>query len=228
MTSTDSPKTTVTVPARQFAAALRGAMCFAGTDDTLPMLAGVEIRRAGDRVQLSATDRITAAVTYLAGAEWGETPDGWSQLIPLGLCKQIASTWKIAQIPPGLTITITARAAKDPRGRDAVAIEARDNLGRTVGDTIDAALHLPDCAKIALGSDSGSEQTSGVIALNPDLLAKVAHLRRERGESITIHWPDGGKRPKPIVCTIGDHSVAIVMPVRADTVDAATIIGGAA
>lgn len=58
MTSTDSPKTTVTVPARQFAAALRGAMCFAGTDDTLPMLAGVEIRRDGDRVQLSATDRI--------------------------------------------------------------------------------------------------------------------------------------------------------------------------
>lgn len=226
MTSTDSPKTTVTVPARQFAAALRGAMCFAGTDDTLPMLAGVEIRRAGDRVQLSATDRIAAAVTYLAGAEWGETLDGWSQLIPLDLCKQIASTWKPAQIPPGLTITITARAAKDPRGRDVVAIEARDNVGRTVGDTIAADLHMPDCAKLALGNDSGSEQTSGVVALNPAMIAKVAHLGRFKGEKITTHWPTTAG--KPIVCTIGDHSVAIVMPMVADTVDAATIIGGAA
>ena len=75
------PELAGTIKAAEFGAAVSRVTIAAGRDETLPMLTGVQVEMAGDRITMSATDRYRLAMTELAWQP--ERPDlEMSALIP--------------------------------------------------------------------------------------------------------------------------------------------------
>ncbi|HEX8096069.1 DNA polymerase III subunit beta [Jatrophihabitans sp.] len=75
------PELAGTIKAAEFATAVSRVTIAAGRDETLPMLTGVQVEMAGDRITMSATDRYRLAMTELAWQP--ERPDvEMSALIP--------------------------------------------------------------------------------------------------------------------------------------------------
>ncbi len=75
------PELAGTIKAAEFATAVNRVSIAAGRDETLPMLTGVQVEMAGDRITMSATDRYRLAMTELAWQP--ERPDvEMSALIP--------------------------------------------------------------------------------------------------------------------------------------------------
>ena len=60
------PETSGTVPADVFAPAINQAVAAAGRDDMLPLLTGVRMEIAGERITLMATDRFRASLAELS------------------------------------------------------------------------------------------------------------------------------------------------------------------
>jgi DNA polymerase-3 subunit beta len=75
------PELAGTIKAAEFSNAVSRVTIAAGRDETLPMLTGVQVEMAGDRITMSATDRYRLAMTELAWQP--ERPDiEMSALIP--------------------------------------------------------------------------------------------------------------------------------------------------
>jgi DNA polymerase-3 subunit beta len=75
------PELAGTIKAAEFSTAVSRVTIAAGRDETLPMLTGVQVEMAGDRITMSATDRYRLAMTELAWQP--ERPDvEMSALIP--------------------------------------------------------------------------------------------------------------------------------------------------
>lgn len=75
------PELAGTIKAAEFSTAVSRVTIAAGRDETLPMLTGVQVEMAGDRITMSATDRYRLAMTELAWQP--EHPDvEMSALIP--------------------------------------------------------------------------------------------------------------------------------------------------
>jgi DNA polymerase III subunit beta len=75
------PELAGTIKAAEFSSAVSRVTIAAGRDETLPMLTGVQVEMAGDRITMSATDRYRLAMTELAWQP--ERPDvEMSALIP--------------------------------------------------------------------------------------------------------------------------------------------------
>ena len=75
------PELAGTIKAAEFSTAVGRVTIAAGRDETLPMLTGVQVEMAGDRITMSATDRYRLAMTELAWQP--ERPDvEMSALIP--------------------------------------------------------------------------------------------------------------------------------------------------
>lgn len=60
------PELAGTIKAAEFSSAVSRVTIAAGRDETLPMLTGVQVEMAGDRITMSATDRYRLAMTELA------------------------------------------------------------------------------------------------------------------------------------------------------------------
>ena len=75
------PELAGTIKAAEFSTAVSRVTIAAGRDETLPMLTGVQVEMAGDRITMSATDRYRLAMTELAWQP--ERPDvEMSALVP--------------------------------------------------------------------------------------------------------------------------------------------------
>lgn len=198
----------VTVAAAALATALKAALPFAGRDDTLPMLSVVRLSREGDRLRLTATDRFSLCVTFLDGVTWHDAADDWELMMPVGDCKRVVAEWSRDRG----TLTIST----GDRNKDTTAIDVRDARGIAVVGTTGTGLKHPNVDHLLTGQDGVeyADHGQGVTALNPDQVAKIGGLRRTKGEYVAFQWPDQQK--KPILFTVGDHSLGLIMPVRPD------------
>lgn len=87
----DAPKNSGSINAEVYAQAIAQVSVAAGRDDTLPMLTGVRVEVAGDKITLAATDRFRLAVRELEWTPGTDMPAELSALIP---AKALADTAK--------------------------------------------------------------------------------------------------------------------------------------
>ena len=89
----ESPEHSGTINAGLYAEAIAQVSIAAGRDDSLPMLTGIKVEVAGDKITLAATDRFRLAIRELDWAPGADVPDDLSALIP---AKALADTAKSA------------------------------------------------------------------------------------------------------------------------------------
>lgn len=207
---TTTATATITVAAHDLVRALKAIAPFVSSDDTLKMIHGIQIRPRNGVLQLSATDSFVAAVTTVGGTF---TSTGTSDpldvvFLPSLVRKQIVDTWGRASAKYPLNLTITVEA--DDNGQ---LVTVRDQVGMAHALPVDALKSpLPDIEKLITNNAEGtSPEGSGVVAVNMENLTKVKSLVR-RGDRAEFQWPEAPSRP--LLVTVGDHSVAIVMPMR--------------
>ncbi|MDA0564648.1 DNA polymerase III subunit beta [Streptomonospora sp. S1-112] len=118
----DMPRTTGSLSAESFAAAVRQVSPAASRDDTLPMLTGINIAFRGDTLTLAATDRYRIAVREL----WWkpEVPDlDTAALVPARTLHDIARS-----LAPGSNVDIALSSAA-PGGGAAAAAHGEGMIG---------------------------------------------------------------------------------------------------
>ena len=98
------PATVGTIPSDLFAAAVHQVALAAGRDDTLPMLTGVRMEIADERLTLAATDRYRLAVRELT---WKPEQPGMNQavLVPARTLAEAAKT--LASDGPEITLALS-------------------------------------------------------------------------------------------------------------------------
>jgi len=204
---------TITIPARDFANAVKVVAASAGTDKTLPMLTYLQLSGGGDKpLELVATDRFRLTVAKLKGV------DDKGEITPL-----LIPASPLAKFLTGLKLPKFYRAwdiiQLNPAAGELVV------LAKIGDETSSITLRLGD-AKFpdysSLGLDPSSERYTGaaanLIGVNPKLLGEVsAALSKITGKNtpVKLHLPNEDKRP--ILLTLDTDSVSylsVLMPMR--------------
>jgi DNA polymerase III sliding clamp (beta) subunit (PCNA family) len=199
---------------------LADAAIFAGHDDTLPMLTCVRLQvGVGGQIVAAATDRFTLGRrTYQLDAK---LPVAAEVLIPVREIEAMAKIHARSRhrgVPNPLTVTVTGslpyvaerwdatggsvRIASGFGGhREVVSTHPGMVLGHAYVD-IDALIDKTVKAEAA---------TPSAVGFRPEYVARFNRVSRFRGESMQLRLtsPD-----KPMIVTIGDHFVGLVMSVR--------------
>lgn len=176
----DMPATAGTVDSSVFATAVAQAAIAAGRDDTLPMLTGVRLEIAGEKLTLAATDRYRLAVREL--------------------------TWQPASAAADIQVLVPARALADAAKSLAnlanLTIALSGSAGAGLGDGIigfaatgrEATTRLLDAQfppyRTLLPTDwSASAEIS--VASFTESVKRVA-LLADRGTPVRLEFADGG------------------------------------
>ena len=101
----DMPSTAGTVDAAEFATAVAQAAIAAGRDDTLPMLTGVRLEIAGEKLTLAATDRYRLAVRELTWKPDNPSAEDVAVLVP---ARTLADAAKSLAGSDTLTISLSS------------------------------------------------------------------------------------------------------------------------
>jgi len=99
------PSTAGTVVSSEFAVAVAQVAIAAGRDDTLPMLTGVRLEIAGDRLTLAATDRYRLAVRELAWTPGDPSAEPAQVLVP---ARTLAEAAKSLSSSESMTIALSS------------------------------------------------------------------------------------------------------------------------
>ena len=213
-TDTKTNTNTLTIPAAEFAAAVKVVAASAGTDKTLPMLTVIKVAGGGDTpIELVATDRFRLTVATIKGLRVGAGGEITPLLIPAAPLAKFMSGIKLPKFTREWdTIELF------PAG-DEVMVKA------TIGGEVSSiTLRLsdatyPDYTK--LGFDPSSERyTSGgtnLISVNPKLLGEISTVFSKviKGSPLKLHLPNDDKRP--ILFTLDTEGVSYLtalMPMR--------------
>lgn len=200
------PDQTGEVASDAFAAAVAQVAVASGRDDTLPMLTGVRVEIAGDRVVLAATDRFRLAVRTM---EWKPTdPDIATQLLVPArtlaeAVKALESTspTRIAVSDGGLLGIVNGRRRSTTRLLDAEFPKFRQLLPKehTAVATLSVATLINAIKRVALVAERGAQvclefTADGlVLSAGGDGAGRAEEtLETEfQGESLTIAFNPG-------------------------------------
>ena len=175
------PDETGTLPADLFAEAISQVAIAAGRDDTLPMLTGIRVEIAGDKVVLAATDRFRLAVRELT----------WSASSP---------DIEAAVLVPAKTLAEAARAGAD-------GSEVRLSLGAGSGVGKDGLLGISGNGKRSttrlldaefpkfrqlLPAEHTAVATISVAELTEAI--KLVALVADRGAQVRMEFSEGSLR----------------------------------
>ncbi|HVK25922.1 MAG TPA: DNA polymerase III subunit beta [Actinokineospora sp.] len=149
----------------------------AGKDDTLPMLTGVRVEIAGDKLTLVATDRFRLAMREFEWKPSGDVDDA-------------------AVLVPARTLAEAAKALGSSGRTVELALSPGDGLLGLSGSGRRATTRLLDAEFPRYRQLLPSEQTSAaVIAVAPLVEAiKRVSLVAERGTQVRLEFSDGGLR----------------------------------
>lgn len=215
-----APGLVVRILAGPFVDLLARASVFAGQDDTLPMLAGVQVWVEDGRLWAAATDRYAVAFAFAdLYAPPGETavsaPSGPPLLLPLDAIRRALYVFKPTRSDSHLPLEI---AFPGPPADDVEAslaggvVTVTDRTGTRVAFHTYAGNVPPMKSVIDL---TAYPQDAGVrpdLGISPKLLARFAKVARRVDDPMRIRFP---KTPaKPILVALGDDFLALVMPVR--------------
>ncbi len=152
----------------------------AGKDDTLPMLTGVRVEIAGDKLTLVATDRFR-----LAMREFAWQPD-----------ESLASAGEIAVLVPARTLADAAKSLGTSGNTVEIALSPSDGLIGLSGAGRRTTSRLLDTEFPRYRQLLPSEQTAAAII---DVAPLVEAIKRvslvaERGTQVRLEFGDGGLR----------------------------------
>lgn len=149
----------------------------AGKDDTLPMLTGVRVEIAGDKLTLVATDRFRLAMREFEWKPSGDVEDA-------------------AVLVPARTLAEAAKALGSSGRTVELALSPGDGLLGLSGSGRRATTRLLDAEFPRYRQLLPSEQTSAaIIAVAPLVEAiKRVSLVAERGTQVRLEFSDGGLR----------------------------------
>jgi DNA polymerase-3 subunit beta len=175
----DMPTTAGTVEGTTFATAVAQAAVAAGRDDTLPMLTGVRVEIAGDKLTLAATDRYRLAVRELT---WQPTTELDVQvLIP---ARALADAAKSLAGHDQLTIALSNAIA----GGSTEGIIGFSATGHETTTRLLDAQFPP--YRTLLPSDWASSAEVSVSAFTESV--KRVALLADRGTPVRLEFADGG------------------------------------
>jgi DNA polymerase-3 subunit beta len=149
----------------------------AGKDDTLPMLTGVRVEIAGDKLTLVATDRFRLAMREFEWKPTGDVPDA-------------------AVLVPARTLAEAAKALGSSGRTVELALSSGDGLLGLSGSGRRATTRLLDAEFPRYRQLLPSEQTSAAIITVAPLVEAIKRvsLVAERGTQVRLEFADGGLR----------------------------------
>jgi DNA polymerase-3 subunit beta len=176
----DLPTAAGTVDSTVFATAVAQAAIAAGRDDTLPMLTGVRLEIAGDKLTLAATDRYRLAVRELTWAPGSAAAAEVQVLVP---ARTLADAAKSLAQSAEMTIALSAGAAGGT-GEGIIGFAA---AGRhTTTRLLDA--QFPPYRTLLPNDWASSAEVS--VAAFTESLKRVA-LLADRGTPVRLEFADG-------------------------------------
>lgn len=152
----------------------------AGKDDTLPMLTGVRVEIAGDKLTLVATDRFRLAMREIS---W--KPD-----------ESLASAGELAVLVPARTLAEAAKALGTAGNTVEVALAPGDGLIGLSGSGRRTTSRLLDTEFPRYRQLLPNEQTAAAIVEVGSLVEAIKRvsLVAERGTQVRLEFADGGLR----------------------------------
>jgi DNA polymerase-3 subunit beta len=152
----------------------------AGKDDTLPMLTGVRVEIAGDKLTLVATDRFR-----LAMREFAWQPD-----------ESLAAAGEIAVLVPARTLADAAKSLGTAGNTVEIALSPSDGLIGLSGAGRRTTSRLLDTEFPRYRQLLPSEQTAAAIIEVAPLVEAIKRvsLVAERGTQVRLEFGDGGLR----------------------------------
>jgi DNA polymerase-3 subunit beta len=178
----DLPTTAGTVSSSTFARAVAQVAVAAGKDDTLPMLTGIRMEIAGDRVTLAATDRYRLAVRELTWNPSAElSASGPADIQVLVPARTLADAARSLTGDAELTIALSSSGAGE-------GIIGFSGTGRHTTTRLLDAQFPP--YRTLLPSDFAVTAEIPVAALT-EAVKRVA-LVADRGNPVRLDFSDGG------------------------------------
>lgn len=191
------------VDAKGFIDAIRDALVFAGTDDTLPQITGVAFHLRPGWLYLSATDRYVLGQLRLR-VDSTVSADFMLQRTELTrLTRYFKPTERGSK--PVLDVGV---------GKTAITIEESGAVPGLLGVRASFLLSTAKAVPTDVLTDKSALAVEGyVAAFNPQFMAKFARVQRDRDAMIMT--PTGNRNTTFI--TIGDYFRGLIMPVRVST-----------
>lgn len=197
--------TTFGISRGDFARALNTALKFAGKDDTIPMICGLDLSIHDGKLAVVGTDRFRVGAIRM---DVKELTGGSGRIGFLGR-DAVAKLLKVIQGG-------TAGQKREP-------LMVRVELG--IFEVVDVdntriALHLqgsefPRMDKI-LSTTLADESNCGTFHVNPDFLADFRFAKWNSGDSMRVH---AVSPHKPLLVTIGDYFLGIQMLIRGNPIE---------
>ena len=201
MTDRETLPVTFQINAREFVDTLTTALTFALRDSTLPMLDGVDLNIFKGQLVTTATDRFRLALIR-SEIEELDGQDG-----RLGFLDYITTRKLIALVKPAgrgrgiMSVPLTVTVADSKL--------TVDNKSEKVTVAISTVVEHPNVIKLITESIVREAKSSRDWAVNPKLLASFAAASRGEMAAVRVNDPT-----RPLIVSIGDNFVGLLMPVR--------------
>lgn len=198
------PKTlpvTFQISAREFVDTLTTALTFALRDSTLPMLDGVDLNIHKGQLVTTATDRFRLALIRSEIDEL-EGKDGRLGFLDYAAARRLIALVKPAGRGAGMILVPLTVTVAD--GKITV-----DNKSERVTVPISTIVTPPDVIKLITESIAREAKSSRDWSVNPKLLASFATASRGDMAAVRVNDPT-----RPLIVSIGDNFIGLLMPVR--------------
>lgn len=187
-----------TVLASELARIIDDAAIFAGRDSTLPMLNAIRFESTAENLLAVSTDRFVMGASIANYHQAGGTEfDITLKLSQAQMVAKIAKSTKAAFTDVTLTVT-----------DENVTFDFTSGESLTVPN-LAGSLEFPDWRKFITSRTEDAEGSTKVIGFNPVYLAKFSRVTNARQLTMKTTGPD-----KPMLVSIGDSFIGLVMPVR--------------
>jgi hypothetical protein len=197
--------TTFTIARGELINGITTALAFAGTDDTLPMLTGVDLSIRNGRLIFSATDRFRLAVIRVYVADLaGE--DGRLGFLDRKAARKLLTLIRGGRVrEKGLPVKVAVTTDK-VTGLNELTVD--DYATKITSKLVD--VEFPRYDRIL----RDTLQLKGAVdqwAVNPEHLAAFKVARWQSGLPAIVRAAEPNR---PIIVTVGDHFIGMQMPVR--------------
>lgn len=195
----------VTITAASLATAITAVLPFAGTDDTLPMLAAVRCEVMNGELWLATTDRYTVGAHRVALHPDYPQSDDFAVTLPLSVAKQALAIVKLGQSEFKGIETVVTLEVEDRHVRVTAGMDTHLLKGRASEDA------FPQWRHFFAAPAKDDAVTDRFFAFNPALLARFGKIGGGKTATMTCYMQSA---TKPMMVQIGDDFFGVVMPVR--------------
>lgn len=201
MSKATTKPTAITVDLGQLRTLLSRVAPFAGSDDSLPVIATVNLEGHGGYLTATATDRYIMGVSRVLV----EDADGFNALLRAKDVRHILATFKNRKAIQSKVALTVANGSLTVSLVDGLFADADDLTARY--GLMDGT--YPKVMDIFRNWKPAADTTSN--GCNPFYLAKFQHVTQFRGEPVKVSF---GAGTSPILVQAGDYFLGAVMPVR--------------